>query len=322
MTEKQIDVSVYMLTYYHEKYIRQAIESVLSQKTHYNYEIVISDDFSQDGTREILREYQEKYPDIIRLNLNEKNMGIPANIYKARTMCRGRYITNLSGDDYWINDDKIEIETKFMDEHPEYVACINRIELRMNDETTAYDIVPHDLSQLNSVFTIKDYEQCKPLGTHGMFLRNFFLTEEGREYFAQAQKISQFVDDAVDEVLLLRKGPVYIMDITTDAHRVVPTDIEKMNYNSRYSRLEKFSHHISLLNGMSSLWGDEIDFSEWYATYYSTGFLNMIISRDFKGYGQIIKSIPEKYRKPFFKGIYVRGIPKMFEFVIGYLKRH
>ena len=73
MTDKQIDVSVYMLTYYHEKYIRQAIESVLSQKTHYNYEIVISDDYSQDGTREILREYQEKYPDIIRVNLNEKN---------------------------------------------------------------------------------------------------------------------------------------------------------------------------------------------------------------------------------------------------------
>ena len=65
MSEKQIDVSIYMLTYFHEKYIRQAIESVLAQKTQYTYELVISDDFSQDGTRDILREYAEKYPDII-----------------------------------------------------------------------------------------------------------------------------------------------------------------------------------------------------------------------------------------------------------------
>ena len=321
MSEKQIDVSVYMLTYYHEKYIRQAIESVLAQKTHYNYELIISDDCSQDGTREIIKEYQEKYPDIIRVNFNEKNEGIPANIYKARTMCRGRYITNLSGDDYWINENKIEVETKFMDEHPQYVACFSRIELRMNFEDHAYDILPHDLSQLNSEYSIRDYEQCKPLGLLGMFLRNYFLTEEGREYFAQAKKISEFVDDAVDEVLLLRKGPVYIMDFVADAHRVVDADIEKMNYNSRYSRLEKFSHHISLLNGMSELWGDEIDFSNWYDTYFAPGFLSMLVSRDFKGYGEIIKTIPERYRKPFYKSVYVRSIPKIFGFVFDYLKR-
>ena len=321
MVEKQIDVSVYMLTYYHEKYVRQAIESVLAQKTHYNFELVISDDFSQDGTREILKEYEAKYPDIIRVNLNEKNVGIPANIYKARTMCRGRYITNLSGDDYWIDENKIEIETRFMDEHPQYVACMNRIEIRMNDETVPYDIVPHDPSQVNCEYTIKDYEQCKPLGTHGMFLRNYFLTQEGRDYFAMAQQISAFVDDAVDEVLLLRKGPVYTLDITTDAHRVVASDIEKKNYNSRYSRIEKFTHHISLLNGMSRLWGDEIDFSKWYATYCAPGFLSMIVSRDFKSYGEVIKTIPEKYRKPFYKSVYVRSIPKIFGFVFGYLKR-
>ncbi|MBE5841975.1 MAG: glycosyltransferase [Butyrivibrio sp.] len=316
MSEKQIDVSIYMLTYFHEKYIRQAIESVLAQKTQYTYELVISDDFSQDGTREILKEYAEKYPDIIRVNLNDENIGIPKNIYKARSMCRGRYITALSGDDYWINDQKIETEVKFLDEHPQYVAVFNAIELRMDDSTTAYDVIPRDKSQLNREYSLKDYEKCEPLGTHGFFMRNYFLTEEGREYFAQAQQISKFVDDAVDEVLILKKGPVYILDIVTDAHRVVSSTEDKKNYNSRYSRLEKFGHHIGLLNGMSERWGDEIDFSGWYAEYYATGFLSMLVSRDFKGYKEVMKTIPSRY-----KGIFWKALPKMFAFVFNRFKR-
>lgn len=316
MSEKQIDVSIYMLTYFHEKYIRQAIESVLAQKTQYTYELVISDDFSQDGTRDILREYAEKYPDIIRVNLNDENIGIPKNIYKARSMCRGRYITALSGDDYWINDQKIETEVRFLDEHPQYVAAFNGIELRMDDSTTAYDVIPRDKSQFNREYSLKDYEKCEPLGTHGFFMRNYFLTEEGREYFAQAQQISKFVDDAVDEVLILKKGPVYILDIVTDAHRVVSSTEDKKNYNSRYSRLEKFGHHIGLLNGMSERWGDEIDFSGWYAEYYATGFLSMLVSRDFNGYKEVMKTIPSRY-----KGIFWKALPKMFAFVFNRFKR-
>lgn len=236
-------------------------------------------------------------------------------------MCRGRYITPLSGDDYWINDQKLEVEVKFLDEHPQYVAAFNGIELRMNDEKTPYDTVPHDLSTLGREYTIKDYEKCIPLGTHGFFMRNYFLTEEGREYFAQAQQISKFVDDAVDEVLILKKGPVYILDIVTDAHRVVDDITDKKNYNSRYSRLEKFGHHIGLLNGMSERWGDEIDFSGWYAEYYATGFLSMILSRDFKGYKEVMATIPDRYQKPFFRSVGVRAVPKMISFVVGRFRR-
>lgn len=310
-----IDVSVCMTTYYHEKYIRQAVDSVLAQKTHFRYEIVISDDCSQDGTVEILREYERNYPDIIRLNVNETNLGIPANIFKARSMCRGRYITNLSGDDYWINDEKIEIETRFLDEHPEYsgVACC--IELRMDDSDTAYAMIPEGKGMLNKPYTLREYEKCIPLGTHGLLWRNYFLTEEGRAYFAQAREISEFVDDAVDEVLLLRKGPIYVMDIISDAHRVVASDMEKKNYNSRYSRLEKFRHHIELLNGMSARWGVEIDFTGWYANYLATGILCMFLSRDFAGYRAVISTIPPGYRSR------VRWIPYAFKLITDRLRR-
>ena len=146
-------------------------------------------------------------------------------------------------------------------------------------------------------------------------------TEEGREYFAQARQISPYVDDAVDEVLILRKGPVYFLDITADAHRVVPSDGVKKNYNSRYSRLEKFTHHIDLLNEMSSRWGEEIDFSNWYTKFITVGILGMLMSRDFAGYKPVFKSVPERYKKPFYKGVYVKSIPEMFRFVFGRIKR-
>lgn len=310
------DVSVYMMTYYHENYVRQAIESVLAQKTSYKFELVISDDCSQDGTADILREYAKRYPDIIRININESNLGIPTNIFKARTMCRGRYITNLSGDDYWIDEKKIETETRFLDEHPEYSAVACRIELRMDDSDSAYATIPEDTKLLNRPYTISEYEKCLPLGTHGLFMRNFFLTEEGRAYFAQAREISEFVDDAVDEVLLLRKGPIYVLDITSDAHRVVASDLEKKkNYNSRYSRLEKFKHHIDLLNGMSSRWGEEIDFSGWYANYSATGILSMLISRDYAGYRAVLSTIPPRYRTQ------IRWIPYAFKLIFERFRR-
>ena len=315
------DVSICMLTYFHEKYIRQAIESVLSQKTHYTYELVISDDCSQDGTREIIQEYRDKYPDRIRLNLNEENQGIPQNMFIARSMCRGRYLVHLSGDDYWINDDKLETQIRFLDDHPEYVGAACRIELRMDDSKIAYGLVPADDSRVNVPFTIRDYEKCIPLAMHGLLMRNYFTSEEGREYFAQARSISKYVDDAVDEVLLLRRGPVFVMDLVSDAHRVVNVSTDNNNYNSRYSRVDKFRHHIELINNMNSRWGDEIDYTEWYAEHTATGIVGMLSSLRFKEYAQVFAEIPKDYRRPFYRSVYVRSIPCIVNMIKNRLSR-
>lgn len=315
------DVSVCMLTYYHEKYIRQAIESVLSQKTNYIYELVISDDCSKDGTREIIQEYHDKYPDRIRINYNEENQGIPQNMFIARSMCRGRYIVHLSGDDYWINDEKLETQVRFLDDHPEYVGVACRIELRMDDSEKAYGLVPAENSHVNVPFTLRDYENCIPLAMHGLLMRNFFTTDEGREYFAQARSISKYVDDAVDEVLLLRKGPVFVLDLTSDAHRVVNVSTEKNNYNSRYSRIDKFRHHIELINNMNSRWGDEIDYSNWYAEHMAAGIVGMLTSMRMREYGRAFKLVPLEYRKPFYKSVYIKSIPHIVGMIKSRLSR-
>lgn len=100
-------VSVCIITYNHYPFIRQAIESVLMQKTSFAWEVVIADDYSTDGTREIVLDYQRKYPDKIRLILQEKNVGAANNWIDLMLYPKSKYIAYLEGDDYWSADNKL-----------------------------------------------------------------------------------------------------------------------------------------------------------------------------------------------------------------------
>lgn len=319
MSEKnEIDVSVYVITYFHEKCIKQALDSILSQKTHYKYEIVVSDDGSTDGTMDILRQYEACYS-AIRVFHNEKNIGIPLNIYSARCHCRGKYIVCLAGDDYWINDNKLEAQVSFLENHEEYVAVGNAMELRYDDDECAYQILPKKKNR-DKPFTLRNYEKGETFYAHGFMMRNYFLTEDGREYFKQAQEISDKVDDGVDNLLLLKKGNIYVMDIITDVYRVPRKKSNRSNYNSKFSRAEKAQNSISLYNSMYNKFGNEVSFKAKYINTMSVALLGAILSRDFHTFNILYKSIPEEYRKPFYSSVGVKCIPKAFVFGLGRIR--
>lgn len=102
-------VSVQMCTYNHEPYIRQAIESVMMQKTDFEFELIIGEDCSQDKTREICFEYQKKYPDKIRVLWWHENVSkLGVNSRRCRAHCRGEFIAICEGDDYWIDPLKLQ----------------------------------------------------------------------------------------------------------------------------------------------------------------------------------------------------------------------
>lgn len=112
-------VSVQMVTYNHEPYIAQAIEGVMKQKTEYPFELIIGEDCSTDGTREIVIEYQRKYPDIIRIITSDKNVGAKKNGYRTTKACRGKYIAFCEGDDYWHHPYKLQKQVNYLESHPE-----------------------------------------------------------------------------------------------------------------------------------------------------------------------------------------------------------
>ncbi len=103
-----IKVSVCMVTYNHARYIAQAVESVLAQRTDFPIEIVVGEDCSTDGTRGILVDLARRNSQTIRLRLAEYNQGGSSNFFGTLAACRGQYVAMLEGDDFWSSPDKLQ----------------------------------------------------------------------------------------------------------------------------------------------------------------------------------------------------------------------
>jgi len=128
-------VSIWMITYNHENYIREAIDSILMQEVDFDYEIVIGEDCSTDGTREILLEYAEQYPEKFKLLLHDKNLGLIENMLTTFRACSGTYIATLEGDDFWTDPLKLQKQVDFLEEHEEYSMCYHAIDNVTSDGT-------------------------------------------------------------------------------------------------------------------------------------------------------------------------------------------
>lgn len=117
--ENKILVSVLMITYGHEKYIKQAIEGVLMQKGNFDLQFIISNDCSPDNTDKIIQNLFKLYPNtsLIEYINNEKNLGIMPNFLKAHSRCKGKYIAICEGDDYWIDPLKLQKQIDFFEDN-------------------------------------------------------------------------------------------------------------------------------------------------------------------------------------------------------------
>ncbi len=169
MTDKQdMMVSVSMITYNHEKYIAEAIEGVVMQKTDFPFELVIGEDLSTDKTRAICIEYQNKYPDIIRLRLNNPNQGMMLNWINNIESGQGKYIALCDGDDYWTDPYKLQKQVDFMESNPDFAMCSHKVHTLMcgvlddniemeKDILTTEDLIEKDWGLLTaSIFFRKD----------------------------------------------------------------------------------------------------------------------------------------------------------------------
>lgn len=113
------------MTYNHEKFIRQALESVLMQKVNFPYEIIISEDCSTDSTRDIVINYHKKYPEKIRLILSPQNLHSNMIVARGIQAARGQYIALLDGDDYWTSVYKLQEQVDCLDNHDDCAICFH-----------------------------------------------------------------------------------------------------------------------------------------------------------------------------------------------------
>lgn len=129
-------VSILCTAYNHEEYLAQTLDSFLSQKADFPFEVLVSDDASSDGTAGIIRDYARRYPEIIRPYIMEENIFSQGRNFYTEFFfpnCRGRYICLCEGDDYWIDDTKLQRQVDFLEAHSDYSACVHNTMLHFCD---------------------------------------------------------------------------------------------------------------------------------------------------------------------------------------------
>ena len=128
-------VSVICTVYNHEKYLRKCLDGFVMQKTNFKFEVLIHDDASTDGSAGIIREYEEKYPDIIKpiyQTENQYSKGIKVSQTFLYPLIRGKYLAFCEGDDYWCAENKLQKQFDVMENHPDCSICVHRVSLLEN----------------------------------------------------------------------------------------------------------------------------------------------------------------------------------------------
>lgn len=183
-------VSVRVIAYNHGKYIRKCLDGVLMQIVNFPYEVIVHDDASPDDTADIIREYEAKYPQVIKAiyqTVNQHSQGISASKF-VDEMIRGKYIAQCEGDDYWSDENKLQTQIEFLENNPQYIASAHSMTvINENGEP----IPPQDgLDRLiyakDWVYTIKEVEMyLLPGQTATIVYRNIFdmMSKDARKAY-------------------------------------------------------------------------------------------------------------------------------------------
>lgn len=205
-------ISICVTSYNQEKYIGTALDSLLAQKTEFSYAIIVGDDYSTDGSREILKKYEKQYPDKIQVIYHPENMGLFKNRKEIFKNCDSEYITFCDGDDYWIDDECLQRKVEFLDAHPEYVGYTSGGATLKDNIISDYN----DLEERNCCFDFNRENALKneyPGMINGFFFRNIYKSMSFQEF----EKYTGYKVDDSGKLSIVAGiiGPIYRGDKKT-----------------------------------------------------------------------------------------------------------
>lgn len=204
-------LSVAMITYNHENFVSAAIEGVLLQQTGFSFELVISEDGSEDGTRAVCESYAIRYPDKIRLLPHDRRLGVVENLNYVFEHCSSNYIAFCEGDDYWTDPLKLQKQLDFLMEHPQAYFSLHSCSILSDGK-----IVGRRPKSGSGFLRMEDLLFRKTYPTMSlMFKRD---DEFQREY----RTLSKFftTPDFLLILLLASKGPGYLFPDNMGVYRV------------------------------------------------------------------------------------------------------
>ncbi len=162
LKSKKVEITISCATYNHVKYIRKTLEGFVKQKLNVGYEIVVFDDASNDGTSDIVREYATKYPGLIRAIIAKTNTYSHSKrkevmAYFKQYELRGKYIALCEGDDYWLYQDKLQVQYELMERMPNVSLCFHNA-IRFDE--TAGEVIPQIINMDSGVVDADEIFSC------------------------------------------------------------------------------------------------------------------------------------------------------------------
>lgn len=216
-------VSIVCTTYNHAGFIHEALDGFISQKTSFPFEIIVHDDASTDGTADIVKDYARRYPMLIKpiyQRVNQLSQGRPIDSF-CLNAARGKYIAPCEGDDYWIDEYKLETQIRYMEEHPNCTLCFTNA-LRLNSETGDFYRRPMLPYTKNDVAIL---DKGNVIDTRGMLeleflpFASFVYKKYDRCRFPKSSP-DAFNGDRFIELMLTELGYAHYIDAVTCVYRV------------------------------------------------------------------------------------------------------
>lgn len=203
-------LSVWITAFNHGKYIEQCLNSVLMQKTNFDYEIIVGDDCSSDDTRKIISDFKDKHPGKFKLFFPENNIGMMPMDIETWKMCSGEYIALLNADDYWTDENKLQMQIDLLEKNPDTVMCYHKAIIENEIEGTSTETVfEEDDNILPAESLLKGYN---PVMTPTVVFRRVF---EIPDWFAEVP-----YGDMPLYLLLSQEGKIKYIDRTMAVYRI------------------------------------------------------------------------------------------------------
>ncbi len=313
--EKEIAVSVICVTYNHEKYIRQALDSILMQKTDFKFEILVGEDCSTDATKQILQEYEADYPGIFRMYYREANVGATKNEYGLLMAAKGRYIAALELDDVWLSRDKLQKQFDFLEANPGYIGTAHDFEIIDKDGNIIENADNKRIKQfLEKPFTFADFMEYGfvfQTGTH--FYRNIY--KDGQDYTI-IYKAHTLIRDLTILSILLNRGSFYILQDSMSAYRRFFGDDAQNGRNVTVRSLaQDYCNTIRQVKMLYGYFDKQVDFSKKWNTLLTDYFKGMVKKVQpgfswrvfFRLYVQSSRETKKRFRKGLYESLARRG---------------
>ena len=210
-------VSIHCMAYNHAKYIKDCLEGFIKQKTNFKFTAYIGDDCSTDGTTDIIKEYEAKYPEIIKGIYRNKNIGVETNYLDLFKKCKGKYLIICEGDDYWTDENKLQKQVDFMEQNPDYSICFHPIKRIFEDKEEKNDLFPTD--------EMKKHE----FNFENLLKYNFIQTNSALYRFDLIKNLSDVIPkkmipgDWYVHLLFAKEGKIKYLDDVMAVYRIHPS---------------------------------------------------------------------------------------------------